>query len=97
MPQPDLEYRAKLVEISQAQSTLFDLLAAFEANGSDSREQPHPWADRQVVINLAAKLLNGEAPSAATWKRFSVEQLNAAGRELLEEDNKQRATAKAAR
>jgi hypothetical protein len=97
MPQPELEYRAKLVEISQAQSTLFDLLAAFEANGSDSREQPHPWADRQVVINLAAKLLNGEAPSAETWKRFSVEQLNAAGRELLEEDSKQRATAKAAR
>ena len=94
LAQPDLEYRAKLVEISKAKSTIFDLLAAFEANGSDSRDTPHPWADRQLVKNLAAKLLNGETPSAPAWKRFSVDQLNAAARELLDEDSQQRVAAK---
>jgi hypothetical protein len=94
LPQPDLEYRAKLVEISRAKTTLFDLLAAFEANGSDDRNTPHPWADRQVVKNLAAKLLNGEAPSAQAWKHFSVDQLNAAARELLKEDSRKREATK---
>jgi len=88
LTQPDLEYRAKLVEISKARSTLYDLLEAFGGNGSDSRdEQPHAWANRQVVNNLAAKLLHGETPSAAAWKRVSVEQLNAAATELLEKDS----------
>ncbi len=94
MEQPDLEYRAKLVEISKADSTVFDLLAAFESDGADSREQPHPWADRQVVNNLAKKLLNGKAASTEAWKRFSVEQLNAAAKALLEEDSRQREASK---
>jgi hypothetical protein len=95
MEQADLEYRAKLVEISKADSTMFDLLAAFEADGADSREQPHPWADRQVVNHLAAILLKGQPPSPEEWKQFSVAQLNAAARQLLEEDSRQRTAAKA--
>lgn len=90
LEQPDLEYRAKLVEIAKAKSTLFDLLASFESNGADSRETPHPWANRQVITHLAEKLLNGAAPSAEAWKRFSVEQLNTAAADLLEQDNKRR-------
>jgi hypothetical protein len=95
LAQPDLEYRAKLVEISRAQTTVYELLAAFQADGATSREQPHPWADRQVVVNLAAKLLDGEVPSPEAWKRFSVAQLNAAARQLLQEDSTQRVAAKA--
>jgi len=91
LAQPDLEYRAKLVEISKARTSLFDLLDAFDADGADSRETPHPWADRQVIKNLSEKLLKGEKPSAAMLKRFSVEQLNAAAVELLAEDTRQRA------
>jgi hypothetical protein len=94
MEQPDLEYRAKLVEISKARTTLFDLLAEFGANGSDSREQPHPWANRQVVRSLAAKLLNGAAPSPEAWRRPTPEQLNTAAAELLEQDSRQRAAVK---
>jgi hypothetical protein len=94
MEQPDLEYRAKLVEISKARTTLFDLLADFGANGSDSREQPHPWANRQVVHNLAARLLNGAEPSPEAWRRLAPEQLNAAAADLLEQDSRQRAAVK---
>lgn len=96
LDQPDLEYRAKLVEISRARSSLFDLLAAFGADGSDNRELPHPWANRQVVNTLAAKLLNGVEPSAEAWKRLSVEQINEAAGQLLEQDSKRRAAAKKA-
>jgi hypothetical protein len=94
MEQPDLEYRAKLVEISKARTTLFDLLAAFGANGSDSREQPHPWANRHVVHNLAARLLNGATPSPEAWARFTPEQLHLAAADLLEQDSKRRAAVK---
>jgi hypothetical protein len=90
LTQPDLEYRAKLVEISKARTSLYDLLAAFDADGADSRETPHPWADRQVIRNLSSKLLKGEPASAEALKRFTVEQLNAAAAELLEQDNRQR-------
>lgn len=94
LAQPDLEYRAKLVEIAEAKTTLYDLLAAFEASGSDSRDTPHPWANRQVIAHLAAKLLDGKAPSDEAWKQISVEKINAAGKELLEEDSKERSAAK---
>ena len=90
LTQPDLEYRAKLVEISKAHSSLYDLLAAFVANGADSREQPHPWADRQVVNQLAAKLLDGEPASADAFRRVSVERINAAAAALLQQDSAQR-------
>jgi hypothetical protein len=88
--QPDLEYRAKLVEIAQARSTLFDLLAAFSENGSDDREQPHTWANRQVVTQLAAELLGGTTPTANAWREISATQLNAAARRLLEQDSRRR-------
>jgi hypothetical protein len=95
LAQADLEFRAKLVEIAKARTTLYDLLGAFAANGSDSREQPHPWANRQVVNRLAASVLHGEAPSADAWKRVPVEQLNAAAAELLAQDSRGRASAAA--
>lgn len=90
LAQADLEYRAKLVEIARARTTLYDLLAAFGANGSDSREQPHPWANRQVVSRLAAKLLQGDTPTIDAWKRVPIEQLNAAAAALLEQDSRER-------
>jgi hypothetical protein len=94
LEQPDLEYRAKLVEIADAKTTLFDLLASFESNGSDSRDTPHPWANRQVITHLAAKLLDGKASSADAWKQVPAEKINAAAKELLEEDSKRRLAAK---
>jgi hypothetical protein len=94
MEQPDLEYRAKLVEISKANSSLYDLLDDFASNESESREQAHPWANRQVVNNLAAKLLKGEKPSPEAWKHVTIAQLNAAASQLLEQDSKQRVAAK---
>jgi hypothetical protein len=93
LAQADLEYRAKLVEIANARTSLYDLLAAFGTNESESREQPHPWANRQVVNRLAAKLLDGQAPSVDAWKRVPAEKINAAAAELLAQDSRERAAA----
>ncbi|MEP6938959.1 MAG: hypothetical protein ABI846_04285 [Rudaea sp.] len=90
LAQPDLEYRAKLVELSKADTSLYELIAAFAANGSANREQPHPWSDRQVVNDLAAKLAL-DAPTPETWKRVPVAQIQAAARDLLEQDSRRRA------
>ena len=78
------------MEIALAKTTLLDLLAAFAASGSDSRDAPHPWANRQVVTRLAAKLLDGAPPSLEAWKKVPPEQMNAAARELLAQDNRER-------
>lgn len=89
--QADLEYRAKLVEIAKARTTLYALLDAFGANGSEDREQPHPWADHQVVTRLAVKLLGGAPPSPEAWQRVAPEKINATAAELLEQDSRERA------
>jgi hypothetical protein len=90
MEQPDLEYRAKLVEISRAKSTLYQLLDAFAANESESREQPHPWANHKVVTDLAAAVLHDQAPSAAAWKSVAPADINAAAERLFDQDTERR-------
>lgn len=87
---PDLEYRAKLVELSKARSTLYDLLDDFGSSGSDNREEAHAWANRRVVADLAKALLDGQSPSSAAWKRLPAQRINAAAAALLEQDDRRR-------
>jgi hypothetical protein len=86
MKQPDLEYRAKLVELSNAKSTLYDLLDAFAGNESASRATPHSWANRKLMTQLADALLHGQAPSSVAWKSIAPADINAAARRLFELD-----------
>jgi hypothetical protein len=90
LAQPELEYRAKLVELANAQATLYDLLEAFEDNESTDRGQPHPWANRLLIEGMSARLLDGAAPGADTWKRIAPQKINAAARALFDEDTAQR-------
>jgi hypothetical protein len=97
LKQPELEYRAKLVELSRADTTLFQLIDSFSADGSDDRAQPHPWADRQVVRALAAKVLGAAEPSAEAWKAVPAERIRKAAAELLAEDTARREAEKSAK
>jgi hypothetical protein len=90
LAQADLEYRAKLVELAKAGTTLYDLIDAFSGSGSDDREQAHAWANRRVIGDLARKLFNEEAATSATWRRCPVEQINAAAADLLKQDDVRR-------
>lgn len=53
---PDLEYRAKLVELALANQTQRALLERFTAGAKRDRTLPHPFADYWVVERLHARL-----------------------------------------
>jgi hypothetical protein len=96
MKQPDLEYRAKLVELSNAKSTLYGLLDAFAGNESASRETPHSWANRKLMTELADALLHGQAPSPVAWKSIAPADINAAAKRLFGLDTERWTAAAAA-
>jgi hypothetical protein len=89
LAQPELEYRAKLVEIALADQSQPDLLADFASNGSDSREQPHAYANRRLLRDLQAAAAPGAAVSAtaAWWRTSDPAALRAAAVRLLKEDS----------
>ncbi|MBS0445511.1 MAG: hypothetical protein JSR59_06125 [Proteobacteria bacterium] len=87
LEQPELEYRAKLVEIALADQTSGKLLEDFAANTSESRAQPHPHANRRLMTGLAAALGRQEE-IGAWWKGASPAELHAAARRLLDDDNR---------
>lgn len=93
LEQPELEYRAKLVELAAAQVSVHQLLDKFGANQSDSRGNPHGWANRRVVGELAAALLHGGAPTVDAWAAVAPSAINAEARRLLQEDSARRVRA----
>jgi hypothetical protein len=56
LAQPDLEYRAKLVELALARHTLRALLDAFAAGARRDRTLPHPFAEWWVMDAIGARL-----------------------------------------
>jgi hypothetical protein len=84
LEQPELEYRAKLVEVATASEGLYALLDAFASNVLDDRSVPHSHANGRVVRELRAQLFGGDA--AAPWPQASVERINAVAKKLLEDD-----------
>jgi hypothetical protein len=88
LAQPELEYRAKLVELSLADTTLKQLLAAFGGNGSDLRDQPHPFAQRRVMKDLGRALVPKALPQGKWWEPLAPVSIRAAAKSLLEEDTR---------
>jgi hypothetical protein len=85
---PELEYRAKLAELALADRTLRKTLDRFLSDRSDDRGNPHSHANKRVVQALTTAL---ELPAADALTEVGAEQLRAAARRLLVEDNSQRA------
>lgn len=86
LEQPELEYRAKLVEISQARDTQRDLLHDFSSNVSTSRDQPHPFANRRLMNDLAEALVPGQPRDGSWWERVAPEALRSAALRLIQQD-----------
>lgn len=88
LEQPELEYRAKLVELALARDTLQDLLQTFASRRSRRRETPHPFANDRVIRDLSLAVF-GNASAAedpSLWKAIKPEKIHAAARHLLEAD-----------
>lgn len=84
---PELEYRAKLVELVYADTTRDALLGNFGRNGSDSRDNPHGFANRRLTNDLV-RLLKVAAPAGPWWDGLPPASIRAAARELFDTDTR---------
>lgn len=84
---PELEYRAKLVELAQAEQTLAKTLRAFVANQGDDRANPHAWANRRVLAALAQRLKLAQPERLVD---AAADEVRAAARAVLVEDDAER-------
>jgi hypothetical protein len=83
----DLEYRAKLTELSLLEKTLFDTLSFFIANADYKTEDGHKRADYYVVSALSKKLFNSEFESdIARWKTLKPGTIHIASAALFSEN-----------
>lgn len=79
----ELEYRAKLVELAQAETVSAKRLRGFITAQGDDMDSPHTYANKRVVAALAQRL--GRSPDQA-----SVAELQAAARAELFADSARR-------
>ncbi len=83
----DLEYRAKLVELSLAKSTLYELLEWFSNNAVKDSESGHPFANYCVIRDLSKLLFKKEFENDINvWKKLSVKTINKAAIKQLEKN-----------
>jgi hypothetical protein len=82
LDQPELEYRAKLVELAVGKTSVYDLLDTFGGNVSDDVSNPHSYANGRVVRDLAGRLFPA-ASGPPAWREAPVERINAAAVALL--------------
>ena len=86
----DLEYRAKLTEISFADESMYDLLTKFTNHAARVENAPHPLANWHVITDLSQELLNREWPDDPNaWSQIPIGELQAAARKLLTEHGRQ--------
>jgi hypothetical protein len=85
LEQPELEYRAKLVELVRADTSLFPLLQAFTRQAGPDRKSPHAFADLRVVQHLSNALFGDDSASRnpALWSTKTPAQIHDAASALL--------------
>lgn len=89
LEQTDLEYRAKLTELSFAKETLYNLISFFVSNSKNAKQNAHSFANYCLIRDLSKKLFNKEYESdLEAWKKLTVDQINNAAVKLLKEHTK---------
>ena len=83
----DLEYRAKLTELSMAQKTLYKTIEFFINNSNYESDNGHSVANYCVIRDLSEVLFKNEFEKDINkWKEISTEQINKASYDLLKEN-----------
>ena len=82
---PELEYRAKLVELI-GYDTVDERLTSFLADALDDAGQPHPYAAHLIVGRLADRLFGSDPASDAVWASLPYGEIADAAAALLDED-----------
>jgi hypothetical protein len=85
----DLEYRAKLTELSLAKSSLYQLIAFFIANANRHSENGHSVANYCAIRELSKSLFNTEfEEDMSKWNQKSPAVINTAAAEILRANTK---------
>lgn len=83
----ELEYRAKLTELSFASTTLQRLLGDFTRKSADNPDSPHAQANHRVIGDLYRELHGGIFPGGTSvWYDADRQRVNQAARRLLARD-----------
>lgn len=83
----DLEYRAKLTELSVAQETLFPLIKSFISYANYDGVNQHPVANYFVIKELSKKIFSSPfEEDMALWETIDTETINKTAYELLQEN-----------
>ncbi|MGE0567697.1 MAG: hypothetical protein AB7O73_07085 [Bacteroidia bacterium] len=84
----DLEYRAKLIELSYAQSSIYNLISFFLGNSSRDRNNSHAFANNCVMRDLSKKIFGKEMETDLTkWKNIPIKKINKLSKKLLEQNS----------
>lgn len=85
----ELEYRAKLTELSYAHSSLKRILDDFRVKAAENPDSAHAMANWQVTRDIYRKLEGREIPENwSGWGYPDVTRVNRVARELLEENTR---------
>ncbi|PRX55132.1 hypothetical protein [Flagellimonas meridianipacifica] len=87
---PDLEYRAKLSELSLAQKRVYNLLEAFTANANKNSKNPHPLANYCVIRDLSRLYFKLDfQKDVKSWKSVPPEKINRMANKLLKKNTRE--------
>ena len=87
LPGNELEYRAKLTELSLAKETLYQTIDFFIKTAVKGSDSPHANADYAVISDLSEMLFNEEFESDYyKWKSLSTDTINSASHKLFEKN-----------
>ena len=85
----DLEYRAKLTELSLAKSSLYELIEFFIGNANRQSENGHSFADYCAIRDLSKSLFNTEfEKDMSKWKQLSPTVINKGAADILQANTK---------
>jgi hypothetical protein len=89
MKSPDLEYRAKLTELSLARKTLYELIGDFIDNANYDSQNGHSIADYCVIRDLSKRLFHVEFEKDINkWNKISVARINKSAYKILQANTK---------
>jgi len=85
----DLEYRAKLTELSLADSSLYSLVSFFISNANYESENAHSLADYCVIRDLSVLLFHKNFENdIKAWQEKGVHTINTGARQILADNTK---------
>jgi hypothetical protein len=88
---PELEYRAKLTELSRANATQQSLFERFARQSALDRSNPHALANYWVIAHIRAALSHDsslEETESTTWQTSNADAIRVAALSLLEKNDK---------